>query len=583
MNAQEIALKLIHPNPYQPRQAEDPAAIQELAQSILVNGLMQIPSARRVDDHFELAFGHSRKAAFELLASQGHAEFAHMPLIVCGLTDQQMFEMAVAENVKRRDLNPIELAQAMRRYLDVFKATSLQAAELFNVNDATVRGKVRLLELPEAAQNKLAAGEISEATARALLSMQKIAPEKTIAQTIERIGRNKDRELPEETIAGVVNDLQGAVRMWSESKGQGKPRSDWHKGWPLDMKNFPNDLLPALSAEEAAKALGMQARYLRKLEACLGIGATDRSAVVTAVAGADLEAAVKEKLQVLVDPPACTACPFYTRLHGDHFCGVKLCHERKTIAWRRNAIEAASRSLKIKIYEPPDGRYLVLDSYNGSHTRLFEKRDESLRLIPKEQVNGYHYQAEYAFKGVDDHIFYVVATGAALEKLPAKGRGADRYSAKARAEQARKRLFQGKRREITWEFTLAAKSMFDAMNLTVLKNLDDWKYLGVDQRPPKDAEPPHGAKQEIQAEYYRRLITWHLIYEDHNDLGWEFHESTLTQTARRLEKLAGLWGVKFPKRLAQMAAEGEAELRGIAAEAKKKAAKRSKPAAREEA
>jgi ParB family chromosome partitioning protein len=66
-----IPLKQIKPNPYQPRQDEDIATITEIAINIFRNGLMQTPSARAANGHYELVFGHTRRAAFELLATRG--------------------------------------------------------------------------------------------------------------------------------------------------------------------------------------------------------------------------------------------------------------------------------------------------------------------------------------------------------------------------------------------------------------------------------------------------------------------------------------------------------------------------------
>ena len=72
-----------------------------------------------------------------------------MPLIVLPLSDREMFEVAVSENVKRSDLSPIEKAEALKRYMDAFGATSVEAGKLFNLPESTVRGTIRLLKLPD--------------------------------------------------------------------------------------------------------------------------------------------------------------------------------------------------------------------------------------------------------------------------------------------------------------------------------------------------------------------------------------------------------------------------------------------------
>src|ERR1700690_828321 len=182
-------LEVIKPNPFQPRQGEDPEVVKQMAINIYSLrdngnlGLMQVPVARRMNSHGELVFGHTRFAAFKMLATKGVPEagidpderFKFMPLMIQTLTDRQACEQAIAENLKRSDLNPIETASALDRYMKEFKASSVEAGQLFGLSDSTVRGKVRLLELPKPAQEQLAAGTISEGTARALLSMQKVA------------------------------------------------------------------------------------------------------------------------------------------------------------------------------------------------------------------------------------------------------------------------------------------------------------------------------------------------------------------------------------------------------------------------
>src|SRR6185503_12729563 len=196
-----VPLDKIDSNPYQPRQTEDTEAVAEIAESIKRNGLMQIPTARQVNGRYQLAFGHTRLAALRLNGEDC------MPLIIRELGDLQMFELGVAENIKRRDLNAIEEAESMRRYMDEFGMNSVEAGEFFNVSPEKVRQAVRLLNLPEAAQEKLAKGTITQTTARTLLSLQKVAPEEALVETLERlekgVGRYGFEQTPDEIIDGV--------------------------------------------------------------------------------------------------------------------------------------------------------------------------------------------------------------------------------------------------------------------------------------------------------------------------------------------------------------------------------------------
>ena len=172
-----VPLTDIRDNPYQVRTTIDETALSDLVVSICDVGLLQIPSARKVGDKFELAFGHRRKQVFQRLADDGLSAFEEMPLIVLELSDREMFEIGVSENIKRAALSPIERAQALKQYMIDFGATSEQAAQLFGMKAATVRSTVRLLKLPEEDQQKVRRGELSQTQARRILKKPGMLPE----------------------------------------------------------------------------------------------------------------------------------------------------------------------------------------------------------------------------------------------------------------------------------------------------------------------------------------------------------------------------------------------------------------------
>jgi ParB family chromosome partitioning protein len=167
----QVLLASIEDNPYQMRTGYDESALTALAISIHEVGLLQVPVARKVGQKFQLAFGHRRKRAFEqLYRTDWAAIVSHtMPLIVLNLTDREMFEISLSENLKREDLSPIDKATALRKYMDEFGATSRQAAQLFGIPEGTIRGTVRLLKLPEESKQKLQSGQISQSQARRIL------------------------------------------------------------------------------------------------------------------------------------------------------------------------------------------------------------------------------------------------------------------------------------------------------------------------------------------------------------------------------------------------------------------------------
>jgi ParB family transcriptional regulator, chromosome partitioning protein len=163
-------LEQILPNPFQTRDHEDPEHVKNLAISIGTQGLMQVPVARAAaDGTVQLAFGHSRLAAFKFLRDTGNAGFEQMPVSLQALDDLQMFQAAVAENLDRKDLSPVEEARAMKVYMDDFHKTSLETGTLFHLAESTVRGKVRLLNLPPEILEGMVSGKMNEGAARELL------------------------------------------------------------------------------------------------------------------------------------------------------------------------------------------------------------------------------------------------------------------------------------------------------------------------------------------------------------------------------------------------------------------------------
>lgn len=209
----QIKIEQIQPNPFQPRESEDSAHIQKLAVSIAEQGLLQIPLARVLSEEtdlnqhfqrFELAFGHSRLAAFKYL-SAFNPIYNTMPLIVREITDEEMFRLAISENLARKDLTPIEEAKAMLVYRDHFSKTSVEIGKLFGLSDSAVRNKMRLLSLPDGIKNSLRAGEITEGMARALIPLYDIPTAQRLAAE-DQDGEIKPSEILDLARSGVSPD-----------------------------------------------------------------------------------------------------------------------------------------------------------------------------------------------------------------------------------------------------------------------------------------------------------------------------------------------------------------------------------------
>lgn len=169
--AEEISLELIQPNPHQPRQAFAPEAMHELAESILLHGVIQPLIVTR-------AGGEMSGLPYRLIAGERRLIAAKMaglktvPVIIKEATPQQMLELALVENIQRADLNPLEEANAYQQLMEDFGLTQEQVAEKVGKNRVTVANAVRLLRLPDSIKNALASGKISEGHARALLALE---------------------------------------------------------------------------------------------------------------------------------------------------------------------------------------------------------------------------------------------------------------------------------------------------------------------------------------------------------------------------------------------------------------------------
>jgi len=180
--ARSVPVNRITPNPRQPRHTIDPAGLAELAASIREHGLIQPLIVTAAGADYQLIAGERRWAAARM------AGLTEVPVLVKDATPQQMLELALVENIQRADLNPLEEAGAYRQLMDEFGLTQEAVAERVGKSRVAVANTVRLLGLPPEVQAPLAAGEISEGHARALLRLEDLPRQIAVLKRIRERG-----------------------------------------------------------------------------------------------------------------------------------------------------------------------------------------------------------------------------------------------------------------------------------------------------------------------------------------------------------------------------------------------------------
>jgi ParB family chromosome partitioning protein len=217
-----IPISQIEPNPLQPRTAFDPGRLQELANSIQANGVIQPVIVRRKTDHYELIAGERRLRAAKL------AGLTEVPAVIQDYADERLLEVALVENIQREDLNPLETAQALDRLVREMHLSHEEIATRTGKDRTTVTNMIRLLRLPADVQLLVAERRISMGHARAILGLptpelQTQLAEKTAAQgysvrQVERLVKKiseprepSEKPLQDPNIKAAIAELEGAL------------------------------------------------------------------------------------------------------------------------------------------------------------------------------------------------------------------------------------------------------------------------------------------------------------------------------------------------------------------------------------
>ncbi|CAG7654144.1 ParB/RepB/Spo0J family partition protein [Paenibacillus allorhizosphaerae] len=173
----EIPLAQLRPNPYQPRRNFNEESIQELASSIKEHGVIQPIIVRSVLKGYEIIAGERRFRASQVCGQ------ATIPSVVKKLTDQQVMEIALIENVQREDLNAMEIAVAYQALIDQFSITQEVLAVKVGKSRSHIANFLRLLQLPEEVKEYVSRGTLSMGHAKAIVGLRDKKLIKALADT----------------------------------------------------------------------------------------------------------------------------------------------------------------------------------------------------------------------------------------------------------------------------------------------------------------------------------------------------------------------------------------------------------------
>ena len=174
----EIDVDLIKPNSEQPRSNFEEEKLEELAQSIKENGIVQPIIVRRKEEGFEIVAGERRWRASQ------KANLTKIPAIVKNISDDKLLELALIENIQREELNAIEEAKAYKNLADKIGLTQESIAERVGKNRTAITTFLRLLKLPEDIQELIEENRLSAGHGRALLMTDDIDSQRRIARNI---------------------------------------------------------------------------------------------------------------------------------------------------------------------------------------------------------------------------------------------------------------------------------------------------------------------------------------------------------------------------------------------------------------
>ncbi len=216
-----IEISKIKTNPYQPREEFDTASLSELTESIKQKGVIQAITVRKIDeDHYELLSGERRMRAAK------SAGMDKIPAYILDVSSKEdLLEISLIENIQRKDLNALEVAQGYQRLINECKLTQEQVAVKVGKSRSAITNFLRLLKLPEEIKQSIRKNEITEGHARAILSLETEAEQVHLWKRI--VGENlsvrkteeftkRTRKKQEKKIFEVSNQYQSNINYLEE-------------------------------------------------------------------------------------------------------------------------------------------------------------------------------------------------------------------------------------------------------------------------------------------------------------------------------------------------------------------------------
>lgn len=219
----EIELKFIETNPFQPRTEFEELALEELAESIKKQGVIQPVTVRKMGlDSYQLISGERRFRASKL------AGLETVPAYIRVANDEQMLEMALVENIQRENLNAIEISISYQRLIDECQITQDELSKRVGKKRTTITNYIRLLKLPVEVQLALRSNQISMGHARALVNVEQTVTQLKLLEKIIKQGLSvreverlvKELNNPLESISKTAAEASPAMKEYADKIGE---------------------------------------------------------------------------------------------------------------------------------------------------------------------------------------------------------------------------------------------------------------------------------------------------------------------------------------------------------------------------